>query len=369
MEKKKIIFLNNHFQYSDGTVRALIGLVNNLDPEKYEITVKPIYRCDRRLEAELREGVKLEKGFGFYFKGFSGIAARLPKKWLYNRFIAGKYDIEVGFQCGLPTRLVGSSLNSKAVHAIWVHTFAMYPEYFLKADKIVNVSRENVKKMYDELNGKGSVTWCYNIVDDEKITCQGAEPIDLNLDHHNPVFISVGRHSNEKGYIRLIRIMKELHNEGYTFTLILVGDGPQHNEIKKLVEDLQMSKYIILTGAQINPHKYTSKADVFICSSYTEGYSTACTEACILGIPNISTPVSGAKEIINDAECGLLTGMDDESLKAAIRKVLQNPELIKEWKGILKRTSQKFGLAVRKKAVNDLFDEFYKLSEEKKKTT
>ena len=39
------------------------------------------------------------------------------------------------------------------------------------------------------------------------------------------------------------------------------------------------------------------------------------TEAAILGIPIITTSVSGGEEIINDCECGILTGMDNESLK------------------------------------------------------
>ncbi len=78
MRKKKIVFINNHFQYSDGVARALIGLVNNLDKDKYDVTIKPLYICDRNLGKELAHGVKLEKCFGFYFRGFNRIAKMLP---------------------------------------------------------------------------------------------------------------------------------------------------------------------------------------------------------------------------------------------------------------------------------------------------
>ncbi|MFY9381447.1 MAG: hypothetical protein WAO54_04430, partial [Eubacteriales bacterium] len=152
--KKKIIFLNNHFQYSDGTVRALINLVNNLDPEKYDITIKPIYRCDRRLQSELRENIKLEKALGFYFKGFSKIAIRLPIKWLYRRFIGGKYDIEIGFQTGLPTLLVSNSCNLSAVHVAWMHGYELWPNCYERCDMVVCVSKHNAEKAKAEMGDK-----------------------------------------------------------------------------------------------------------------------------------------------------------------------------------------------------------------------
>lgn len=94
----------------------------------------------------------------------------------------------------------------------------------------------------------------------------------------------------------------------------------------------KLTDVVILLGAKKNPHKYTRMADAFICSSLSEGYSTACTEAAVLGIPIITTDVSGGAEIIEEAECGVLTGIDDESLKNAIRTVLDDPQLLKQRK-------------------------------------
>lgn len=364
MMKKKIIFLNNHFQYSDGVVRALIGIVNHLDPDKYDITIKPIYRCDRRLKSELRDDIKLEKGFGFYFRGFSKIATRLPIKWLYKRLIGRKYDIVIGFQTGLPTILVGNSCNPMAVHVAWMHGYELWPDCYESCDMVVCVSKNNADKVRSEMKDKVNVTYRYNTLDDSIITEKANEPVDYKT-NDLPIFISVGRHSPEKGYPRLIKVLRELRDEGYSCSLVLVGDGPQHAEIEETVNRLNMGDVVTLVGADPNPHKYTSKSDVFICSSFSEGYSTACTEAAILGIPIITTSVSGGEEIINDCECGLLTGIDDENLKNAIREVLQKPDLITEWKRIMNRTSDKFKLASRKKAMNDIFCTFAQLSDKK----
>ena len=364
MIKKKIIFLNNHFQYSDGTVRALIGLVNNLDPEKFDITIKPIYRCDRRLQSELRDNIKLEKGFGFYFRGFSKIVTNLPIKWLYKHFIGGKYDIEIGFQTGLPTKLVGNSFNPSAVHITWMHGYELWPDSYERCDKVVCVSKHNADKTKSEMRDKVNVTYCYNIIDDSVILEEAKEPIENKMITH-PRLISVGRHSPEKGYPRLINILRELRDEGYGCSLVLVGDGPQHAEIVETVNRLKMGDVVTLVGADPNPHKYTAKSDVFVCSSFSEGYSTACTEAAILGIPIITTSVPGGEEIINDCGCGIITGMDDESLKNAIREVLQEPKLIIEWKRIMNSSREKFKLASRKKAMNDIFSTFAQLSDKK----
>ena len=97
-----------------------------------------------------------------------------------------------------------------------------------------------------------------------------------------PLFVSVGRHSPEKGYIRLINIIAKLRDEGYKMQLWLIGDGPQHEELVEHCNRLKLNDIVLFTGSTQNPHKYTVKGDVFVCSSYREGYSTACTEAIML---------------------------------------------------------------------------------------
>ncbi|MDM0691997.1 glycosyltransferase [Clostridium perfringens] len=366
MKKKRVVFITNHFQYSDGVARALIGLVNNIDPKKFDITIKPIYKCDRSLQSELREDIKLEKCFGFYFRGFDKIAKFIPTKMLYKKFINKKYDIEVAFQCDLPTILVGNSYNQEAVHVSWMHGYALYPNEYEKCDKVVCVSKYCSDKTKQEMGKKVNVTYKYNIVDDRNIKDLSKESIKFDyesIDH--PILVSVGRHSSEKGYIRLVNILSQLYNEGYKFHVFLIGNGPEHDKIKKDIEKLNMQDVITLIGEDKNPHKYTAKSDLFICSSFSEGYSTACTEAAILGIPIITTDVPGGKEIIEDCECGILTKKDDNDLKEGIRYVLQNSQILEEWKKVMIYTSNKFTLNARKKEINYLFEEFYQLSDKK----
>ena len=368
MEKKKIIFIPNHFQYSDGTTRALIGIVNNLDLSKFDITIKPIYRCDFNLKSELKSEIKLEKVFGFYFKGFNKIIKKIPLRYLYKKIINKRYDIEIAFQCDLPTMLVGASLNDKAVHAEWMHCYDLWPKQYKIADKVVCVSKYCEEKTREEMNGNVNVTHCYNLVDENNVIKCSNLPITQKENFSRttkPLFVTVGRLSPEKGYVRLIKIMKQLSDEGFSFSLVIIGGGPEEEKIRNEIRSNNMQDKIFLTGAKKNPHNITIQADCFICSSFNEGYSTACTEAAILGIPIITTNVPGGKEIIDDCECGILTELDDESLKNGIKKVLENPTVLDSWKNTLNSTKKKFGLECRKQEMNNLFFELYQMAEKK----
>lgn len=363
--KKKIIFINNHFQRSDGTVRALIGLCNNLDPEKFDVTILSMYRCHRELAQELKKGIKLKSAFGFYFRGMSKIVRLIPNKLLYKCFVKDNYDIEVAFQCDAPTRMIGHSTNKNAVHVIWMHGYDKtdYESPGFKADYHITVSKHCAQRLSSEIATEAKIKHCYNLVDDSIILEKAKETIDIVKG--KITFITVGRLSPEKGFVRLIKIMHELKEEGYDFNLYIVGDGPERKKMENIISENNMSSFIFLTGSQTNPYKYIIQADVFICSSYSEGYSTVCTEAAILGKPIITTSVPGGKEIIDEAQCGIITDLTDESLKEGIKKVLDNPSLIKEWKKIAKQTSERFKLKSRKETLDCLFDEFSRLSDKK----
>ena len=82
---------------------------------------------------------------------------------------------------------------------------------------------------------------------------------------------------------------------------------------------------------------------MYVCSSYKEGLSTACTEALILGVPVISTNVSGSEELINNG-CGIVCENNEEALYEAIKKVLINKKLLDEYKEKAKIRSELFSV-------------------------
>ena len=360
MSKKNIIFVTNHFQSSDGTTRVLLNLVNNLDLEKYNITIKPLYKLERSLLKEVKSGIIVKKFFGFYFKGLNRIVSLIPKKLLYKMIVDKKYDIEIAFQREMPTFIVANSTNSEAIHICWMHGYEFYEKEYSMVDKVVCVSRYCRDKARGEAVNptiKNKILTLYNLNNDKMIINASKDEVDISINSDCINLITVGRLSNEKGFIRLVKILARLRDENFNFKLYIIGDGPERQQIEDTIKNLNMYNYVFLLGKQENPHKYTSKVDLFVCSSYTEGYSTACTEAAILNIPILTTDVPGANEIINDCECGIVVDNNDDALYSGLKNILNNPAIIMKWKDILKTTSYKFSLENRKVEITNFFND------------
>lgn len=157
------------------------------------------------------------------------------------------------------------------------------------------------------------------------------------------------------GYSRLLDCVKKLKNHNYSFELWIIGDGPEREMLKRKAKDLDLQNVKFL-GNQFNPHKYTSKIDIFVCSSFSEGYSTACTEAIMLGIPVITTNVSGGEEIIKDSEAGLSVGMSDDDLYNGMKEILDNQNIVEVWKKQLLITKKKYSKDNRLGRIKDILD-------------
>lgn len=98
---------------------------------------------------------------------------------------------------------------------------------------------------------------------------------------------------------------------------------------------------VTLMGFQSNPYKYVSKMDLFVCSSYREGFSTAVTESIILNVPVITTDVSGMDEILLDGEYGLIVPNDTDALYNGLKDLIMHPQKIELYKKRLMERSKK----------------------------
>ena len=346
----KICFLFNHFQHQDGIARAAIGIANILSESgNFDVTLLPIYIYKTKDRDLLYPNVRVKRFLGFYFKGLSSIVHKISPRLLYKLCVREEYDIEIAFMEGIATMIVAHSIRPQKVRIAWIHNLEaamkqreLYPFFA----KVICVSKYNANKLKGEMPNL-NVDFCYNPIDDKEVTRLGNEVADITK-NNCITFVSVGRISPEKGFERLLDCVAILKGKGFRFELWLVGDGPQLNALKTKACELGIDDIVTFIGKKKNPHKYTSKADVFICSSYTEGYSTACTEAVILGVPVISTLVPGAEEIISASGCGILAGKDDTSLQEAMEKVLCQPTIIDEWKKTLNITKKRFSMENRK---------------------
>ena len=92
-----------------------------------------------------------------------------------------------------------------------------------------------------------------------------------------------------------------MKQSGYAFELWILGDGEEREMLQHYICKKQLEDCVTLWGFQTNPYAFMTQSDLFVCSSISEGYSTAVTEALILGLPVVTTDCSGMNELLQGA--------------------------------------------------------------------
>lgn len=345
MAKIKILF----FMFDlggGGAERVLVNLVNNLDPEKYDIHIRTIFGKGVN-EKFLKPNIHFSSFFNRKpFGGFVRLLKLFSPKLLHKIFIKNHYDIEIAFMQHAPTRII-SGANANISKFAWVHIVSDETKHLLRSynseqefnkiynkyDKIAFVSTEAKQtfEKYYRINALKQVV--INVNNYKEIKRLSQENILEKISSDNINLIAIGRLCDQKRFDRLINALNRLTKEGFhNWHLYILGEGPNKENLICQAENLNLSSYISFLNYQQNPYKYLSKMDVFVCSSKIEGYSTAATEAIYLGIPIITTDCGGMHDIIRDSNAGLIEPNSEEGLYNGLRKVLAYPHIINEMK-------------------------------------
>ncbi|MFA6524981.1 MAG: glycosyltransferase family 4 protein [Patescibacteria group bacterium] len=151
---------------------------------------------------------------------------------------------------------------------------------------------------------------------------------DLKLDTDKKYLISVGRLVKRKGFDYLIKSLKYLDNN---IELLLIGDGPESDNLRSLSDDENVAERVHFLGAldDINKFQYLHIADVYVLSSIHEGLGIVILEAMQAGLPIVATNYGGQTDIIENMKNGLLVDPENETLLAnAINTIIHNKKLI-----------------------------------------
>ncbi len=281
-----------------------------------------------------------------------------PSKWIYKKYIGNDWDIVIGFVEGFATRVVSFADMNLIKKVAWVHVDPIERDYadnyyrsfdeqkkaYKSFHQIVCVSNSVAKAFENKWGIKNNVITIYNPIDKVDIIKKSNEKIKMHK-LWKIQFVSSGRLVPQKGFDRLIKIMRKLKDCNDTdFGLIILGEGEKYEELLAQIKFYHLEKNIKLIGFQSNPYPYVSMSDVFICSSRAEGYSLVIAEAIILGLGIISTNCSGPNELLDYGHYGLLVENNDKALFEAIQLVLNNPTLIKKLQSQARKRSQWFNI-------------------------
>ena len=210
-----------------------------------------------------------------------------------------------------------------------------YPLLYNRCDRLFSNSRFINADLKENFGVRIPMAVIYNPIEAPKYQRDPEESATVS----DPVkVISVGSLNTRKNHAMILRAIgqsdKNLH-------LTLLGQGHLYEPLKQQAAALDIEDSVSFGGNVTNVPDYLAENDIFVLSSFTEGFPNALLEAMNIGLPCISTNcLSGPLELLNDgdeivipeggfhtAEYGILINNDDErGLLRALEYLIANPE-------------------------------------------
>jgi glycosyltransferase involved in cell wall biosynthesis len=380
-EKKKILIRIGSLRHG-GAEKVLVTFLKNLPQDKYEIDLllnlysgkylPEVPKWINILHLHKGEMITTNRPHEIPRKAARVIHEKILKK-LPNLLYKGKlknkkYDIEFAAIHGMRDEILGSPLQSSK-KIVWIHNdLSQVKGYtndeirmFFGFDKIMVIS-EKIEQLFHSLakndTEKHKIVRIYNPLDTEEFLAKAEKPIiNYNFDQNIPTFISVGTVFPQKGFDRLLKVHKKLLDEGFKHKVLIVGDGYDFENIKKLKSDLGVDETATMLGFTDNPYPYFSNADFYILSSRYEGFPTVLFEAITLKKRIISTEVSGVNEMLNNGELGLIVENSEDGIYSGMKKALIEPELFEKYSEQLKDYEMPFKLENSVNKITSILDE------------
>lgn len=376
---KKVSILSLHLGYG-GIEKCVVSLANTLC-SRYEVEIavcyklydKPVFDIDDRVKIkylnndlrpnnnEFRQYLKEKKFIRVLKEGIKGLRGLYRrKKTMVNYIINCDSDVIISTRDVFNYWLCGYG-KPGVLKIGWEHNH-FHEDYKYASnisrsarglDYLVLVSSELQKFYAKQLQNSNCM--CIYIPN----TIESLPTKKAPLDKHR--LVSVGRLSHEKGYIDLLKVYKRLIKDYPDWTLDIVGDGVERENIENFINDNNLNGKVILHGFQGKEYidKLLNQSSIYLMTSYTESFGIVLIEAMSHGLPCIAyDSAEGAREIINSGENGYL--IKHRNLEAMVKKI---KDLIKNKEERIKIGSQARN-SVKKYTSDVVSEEWFTLIEE-----
>lgn len=372
---KKILILS-HAMEIGGAERALLGLLENIDTEKYEVDLfllrhqgelLPLIPKNIRLLPEIPEYTVLARPMQQTLKeGFVRLTfARAYGKWCAKRFdrkhgytesftaldyshkyvkhlmppiqADTEYDLAISFLT--PHYFVAEKVRAKKKIA-WIHTDYSFvhidTESELKIwgayDHIASISEDvttGFLKAFPSLSDK--IVLIENILPKTLIDKQAQEKTDCDFKTDGrTMLLSVGRFSYQKNFENVPAICKKIVELGCDVNWYLVGYGGDEPLIRQKIEETGMQDRVIILGKKENPYPYIKACDLYVQPSRYEGKCVAVREAQMLCKPVVITDYPTAGSQLENGVDGVVVPLENEACAQGIAALLSDPDKMRQ---------------------------------------
>lgn len=372
---KRILFIMNNFNYG-GVEKTLLNLIGKIDRKKYSVELLvleakgeflqsvsddiKIIQADMperwraivasnsvgsiaSLKSWVKNGQILTAFTYIWLRMFNFLSCKFFKKEQFFRVCAKKVKLvkDVDIVCDYHgyahfTTCLASRFADVPRYT-WVHASELVTGYSYMADiyekfnRIFAVSEECAKNFRECLPQiePSKTQVLYNLIDCDEINEKSKQTPAVSYPESPFFVVSVGRLVREKAFSVAIDVADILRKKGFDFFWLIIGDGAQREELRSLIDKYGLGDRVVLHGRDSNPYCYVSRADLYVQTSISEGFATTISEAISLGIPVVTTEVSGVNQQITNGTNGFISGHSAEEIAEIIARIIRDPELLK----------------------------------------
>ena len=304
--------LHIHFGKDGGAERFFVNLVEALGERGIE--QRALIRPDRSWRAAIERRATVYEGV---FRRIS--LSRFVLAWRMRRILKEfKPDVIMTWQ------LRASRFMPNVKTALRISRLGDYPEhlgYYRNSEVLVCITPD----MADSVKRLG---WTRRV---EVIpNFSNATPIPpisrsaLDTPEKAFVVVAMGRFVKRKGFAHLIQSVKNIEGA----YLWLLGDGPEREELVKLVEELGLQERVKLPGWKTDAYAYLAAADVFAITSLHEPLGNVCFEGWGAGKPTVAFRAEGPSFVMtNEVDALMVDCADEVGLTNALTRLRDDPEL------------------------------------------
>ncbi len=300
----------NQFKVEVVGERKVIPITKSLTDYGYSFTFLPLNIVNRLLR--FKPQVIFSNSFGMWT-----ILALLFKP-------VGQWRVVIAYEGSAPSIDYRNSAVRLALRRSMVKA----------ADAYISNSHAGKAYLTQVLNAEESRVFVqpYEVPAAESLSAQVTEvPSNLTQIKH-PVFLFVGGIIPRKGLSFLLEACAILQQKGYdNYTLVIVGDGVQRQELESFCEEKNLSDRVQWIG-KVDYSKlgnYFTQADVFVFPTLEDTWGVVLLEAMVLGKAILCSQRAGASELIVEGENGYcFDPKQPEKLVELMRRSIDNPDLV-----------------------------------------
>lgn len=371
---KKSLLIVSHALELGGAERSLIGLLDALDPEIWDIDLfllrhegelmgmipeyvnllpqVPAYTVlARPMKDTLKEGHVLLTGARVIGKlaaklydkahGYtdSGVGIEYSHKYTYRLMPPicpdTEYDLAISFLT--PHYICARKVRAKKKIA-WIHTDYSRVQVDIPSETAMWDAYDHIASISDAVTDsflttfpalKDKIVLIENILP-ESLICQQAKAFDASdeMPKRGIRLLSIGRYCTAKNFDNVPDICARLVQAGLDVYWYIIGFGPDEQLIRRKIAEAGMEQRVILLGKKENPYPYINACDLYVQPSRYEGKCVTVREAQMLGKPVAITDYATASSQLEDGVDGVVVPMDNAGCALGIRSLLNDPQLM-----------------------------------------